>query len=123
MYLHQFTDHLILEKKHKIQQDLLFQKVMIICFLEKDSLIFFFSWGGREFIGELHYACIRTPMTSHDGDKPDPARTGMYLHTLGLVHADPEIFENGHFFTLIYRKKLRSHVGYLNRFRPSTRKR
>ena len=84
---------------------------MIICFLEKDSLVFFFFGGGGRggrlgaggfeffaFIGEFHYACIRTPMTSLDGDKPDPARTGMYLHTLGLVHANPEIFENGHFF-------------------------
>ena len=81
---------------------------MAICFLEKGSFSFFFSlpffFGGRglggfeffQFIAELHNACMRTPMTRHDGDK-HPARTGMCLHTLGLLHAYPEIFENGHF--------------------------
>ena len=39
---------------------------------------------------------MRTPMTRNDGDK-HPARTGMCLHTLGLLHAYPEIFENEHF--------------------------
>jgi len=88
---------------------------MAICFLEKGSFffLFFFNFfffggggaGGRglggfgffEFIAELHNACMRTPMTRHDGDK-HPARTGMCLHTLRLLHAYPEIFENGHFF-------------------------
>ena len=65
---------------------------------------------------------MRTPMTRHDGDK-HPARTGMCLHTLGLLHAYPEIFENGHFLKLIYRQKMRSHVAYWNRFHPSTQKR
>ena len=85
---------------------------MAICFLEKRSFNFlsffffnlFFRGGGRglggveffEFIAELHNAGMRTPMTRHDGDK-HPARSGMCLHTLGLLHAYPEIFENGHF--------------------------
>ena len=63
---------------------------MAICFLEKGSFPFFFFfnfffWGGGgggggagrglgrfeffEYIAELNNACMRTPMTRHDGDK------------------------------------------------------
>ena len=38
------------------------------------------------------------------------------------VHTYPDIFENGGFFS-IFGKNSRQHVAYLNRFRPSTRKR